>query len=57
MPIDFDRLNRETRDYNNRNIDRFNDSTRGNYNRFNASELNGRTYYNNNGQYSNHYKH
>ena len=57
MSIDFDRLNRETRDYNNRNVDRFNESTRGNYNCFNVSELNSRTYYNNNGQHSNHYKH
>ena len=57
MSVDFDRLNRETREYNNRNIDRFNESIRSNYNRFSTNELNGRTYYNNNGQYSNHYNH
>lgn len=47
----FERLNRETRDYNNRNVDRFNDSTRGNYNRPNLSQLNRETYYYNNGMY------
>lgn len=57
MSVDFDRLNRETHNYNNRNIDRFNESTKGNYNRPNVNELNGRTYYSNNGQYSNHYNH
>lgn len=51
----FERLNRETRDYNNRNIDRFNPSTQGNYNYFNPTALNNRTYYTNNGQYNNHY--
>lgn len=29
--VDFDRLNKETRDFNNRNVDRFNHSTRANY--------------------------
>lgn len=28
---DFEKLNRETREFNHRNIDRFNPSTRGNY--------------------------
>ena len=53
--MDFDRLNRETREYNNRNIDRFNNSTRGNYNYFNPDRLNNQAYYSNNNQYSNYY--
>ena len=32
--VDFDKLNRETRDFNNRNVDRFNPSTRSNYSYF-----------------------
>lgn len=51
----FDRLNRETRDYNNRNVNRFNESTKSNYNFFDPCALNNRTYYSNNGQYANHY--
>ena len=51
----FDSLNRETREYNNRNVDRFNPSTKSQYNYFDPYALNNKTYYNNNGQYSNHY--
>ena len=52
---DFDRLNRETREYNNKNVDRFNQSTRGNYNQPNFNRLNNQTYKQNNGQYSSKY--
>jgi hypothetical protein len=51
----FERLNRETREYNNRNVNRFNESTRGNYNYFDPTRANNETYYANNGQRSNHY--
>lgn len=51
----FERLNRETREYNNRNVDRFNPSTKGNYNHFDPYKLNNQTYKANNGQYSNYY--
>lgn len=53
--VDFDRLNRETREYNNRNVDRFNPSTKGNYNYFDPCRLNNQTYKQNNGQYSKRY--
>lgn len=56
--VDFDKLNRETREYNNRNVDRFNPSTQGNYNFFNPYKqnyLNNETYKQNNGQYSKKY--
>lgn len=52
---DFDRLNRETRDFNNRNVDRFNRSTSGNYNYFDPYKLNNSTYRQNNGTYSSYY--
>jgi hypothetical protein len=54
----FERLNRETRDYNNRNVDRFNQSTQGNYSYFNPYKqnlLNNQTYMTNNGAYSQKY--
>ena len=51
----FDRLNRETREYNNRNVDRFNPSTKSNYSYFDPYAQNNRTYKENNGQYANHY--
>lgn len=51
----FDRLNKETREYNNRKVDRFNPSTRGNYNYPNLDRLNNETFKQNNGQYSNFY--
>lgn len=53
--VDFDRLNRETREYNNRNVDRFNPSTRGNYSYFDPCGLNNQTYKHNNGEYSRKY--
>ena len=51
----FDRLNRETREYNNRNVDRFNTSTRSNYSFFDPYRLNNQTYKSNNGEYSRKY--
>ena len=53
--VDFDRLNRETREYNSKNIDRFNPSTRSNYSSHNFDRLNNETYKHNNGQYSPYY--
>lgn len=52
----FERLNRETREFNNRNVDRFNQSTPS----YGTSEYwhnywNNQTYKANNGQYSSHY--
>ena len=52
---DFDRLNRQTREFNNKNVDRFNPSTRGNYNRTDFNRLNNETYKANNGQYNRKY--
>lgn len=51
----FDQLNRETREYNNRNVNRYNPSTKGNYNYFDTYRLNNETYKTNNNQYSNYY--
>lgn len=48
---DFDRLNRETREFNNRNVDRFNPSTQSNYSYFDPCKLNMETYKQNNGMY------
>lgn len=36
-------------------VDRFNPSTKSNYNYFDPCKSNNQTYYSNNGQYSNHY--
>lgn len=52
----FERLNRETREFNNTNVDRFNSSTP----KYGTSEYwrnhwNNQTYKANNGQYSKHY--
>lgn len=55
MRVDFERLNRETREHNNKNVDRFNESTKENYNYFDPYKLNNQTYKQNNGQYSKHY--
>lgn len=58
MAVNFDRLNRETREFNNRNVDRFNESTKANYNYFDPYKqnyLNNQTFKANNGQYSKHY--
>lgn len=51
----FDRLNRQTREHNNTNVDRFNQSTRSNYRYFDTDYYNNQTYKNNNGSYSNYY--
>ena len=53
--VDFDKLNRETREYNNRNVDRFNTSTKSNYNYFDPYRRNNETHKQNNGSYSNYY--
>ena len=50
--VDFDKLNRETRDYKSRCVDRFNKSAPNSY-RANLSYLNNQTYKANNGQYPN----
>ena len=52
MESKFDRLNRETRDFNNRNVNRFNESSK----KYGTSEYwlnywNNQTYKINNGQY------
>lgn len=51
----FDQLNRETREFNNRNVDRFNPSTKGNYTCFDLYRQNNQTYKANNGQHSSYY--
>lgn len=51
----FDKLNRETKKYNNRNVNRFNSSTASNYKYFDPCALNNQTYKHNNGQYSSYY--
>ena len=56
MAADFDKLNRETKDFNNRNVNRFNTSSP----KYGTSEYwqnywNNQTYKKNNGQYSKHY--
>ena len=53
--VDFDRLNRETREYKNRNVDRFNPSTCGNYTGYDINRRNNETYKQNNGEYSCYY--
>ena len=53
--VDFERLNRETREYNNKNVDRYNSSTKTNYNYFDPWKENNNTYKHNNGQYTKHY--
>lgn len=50
---DFDKLNRETREFNNRNVDRFNPSTKSNYTYFDSCKFNRETFKQNNGQYPN----
>lgn len=52
----FEKLNRETNDYNNKNVNRFNQSV----NKYGTSDYwlnywNNQTYKQNNGQYSKHY--
>ena len=54
--IDFDRLNRETREYNNTNVDRYNPSTpKQNTSYSYLQYLNNQTYKQNNGIYSKKY--
>ncbi len=53
----FDRLNREPREHNNRNVDRFNTSTKSNYTYFDPCKLNSYTFKQNNGQYTDRYSH
>ena len=49
--VDFDKLNRDTREWRNTCVDRFNPSTRNNYSYFDPSKLNTQTYKQNNGTY------
>lgn len=52
----FDIANRRTREFNSRNVDRFNPSTQGNYNgNWRQNYCNQQTFYQNNGQYSKKY--
>ena len=53
---DFEKLNRQTREFNNRNVDRFNKSSPkyGSANYW-LNYRNNQTYKENNGQYSEHY--
>lgn len=51
----FEQLNRETREYNNSNVDRFNPSTKANYTYFDPYRQNNQTFKANNGQYSKKY--
>ena len=51
----FEMLNRMTREWNNRNVDRYNPSTRSNYSSYDQNRLNNETYKSNNGQYSSYY--
>ena len=53
--VDFDKLNRQTQEYRNRCVDRFNPSTKSNYNGYTFNYLNNQTYKANNNQYSKHY--
>ena len=51
--VDFDKLNKETQDYNNKNVDRF--SGNNTYNKYDFDRLNNETYKTNNGVYSSKY--
>jgi hypothetical protein len=55
--VDFDKLNRETKEFNNRNVDRFNSSTPNAYgtSTYWQNYWNNQTYKQNNGQYSKKY--
>ena len=53
--INFEQLNRQTQEYRNTFVDRYNGSTKGNYNYFNSNQKNNQTYKNNNGSYSRYY--
>ena len=54
---DFDKLNRETQEFNNRNVDRFNCSALAAYgtSEYWRNYWNNKTFHANNGQYSKHY--
>ena len=56
MDAKFERLNNETKNFNARNVDRFNPSTRANYNYFDPYKLNAETYKANNNDYGYYYK-
>ena len=52
----FELLNRQTRDYNNRNVDRFNESYKSTGTQsYWLNQYNNNTYKENNGAYANHY--
>lgn len=53
--IDFDRLNRETRDFNNKNVNRFNENVKYGSSEYWKNYWNNQTYKKNNGEYSNYY--
>ena len=53
--INFEQLNRQTQEYRNTFVDRYNGSTKGNYNYFNSNQKNNQTYKHNNGSYSRYY--
>jgi hypothetical protein len=54
--VDFEKLNRETQDHNNKNVNRYNPATQQKiYNQFWQNYYNNKTYKNNNGQYSKKY--
>lgn len=56
MMVDFDKLNRETREFNNRNVDRFNPSTpKYGTPSYWQNYWNNQTYKQNNGEYSKKY--
>ena len=54
---DLDKLNRETQEFNNRNVDRFNSSAPAAYgtSEYWRNYWNNKTFHANNGQYSRHY--
>ena len=51
MAVDFDRLNRETQEWRNTYVDRFNPSTKDNYTYFDPCRQNMQVFKQNNGQY------
>lgn len=52
---DFNRMNRETQNHRNRCVDRYNESTKDNYNYYDPYRLNNGTYKANNKSHSNYY--
>ena len=51
--VDFDKLNRETQQYKNKDVNRF--SGNNTYNKYDFNRRNNETFKQNNGQYSKHY--